>query len=352
VVPSSGNVGQLVTINGAGFSVVASENTVQFNGTAAAVVSATNTRIITNVPSLGVTGLIQIAVTTAQGTVTAPFTVLPTSTGPSVELAPRYVSLLPGEKSQFIASVNGITGDQSVTWSVNGLNGGNADVGTISSTGFYASPNQPSLIFAIRATSVANPTVFGQAQVAILNPSYAQQLNSASLSVIRAAITDLAPITAVSVMRVSATETASMTALSVRRNSSDAVAFVAAPLAVRLTDMSTLISTQSASLSLTTGPYIQSVSPDSANNGTSFTLTINGTNLAGATALTFLTTSGMTDSGITASGLSVNPEGTSLTATVTVSAGTALGQRIVVVNTATTHSLEMDLGPNVIQINQ
>jgi YD repeat-containing protein len=63
--PGSGAVGTSVTINGSGFSSTASQNTVQFNGTAATVTSAITTRLEAVVPSNATTG--QITVTSPNG---------------------------------------------------------------------------------------------------------------------------------------------------------------------------------------------------------------------------------------------------------------------------------------------
>lgn len=58
--PGSGPVGTSVTINGTGFSTTASQNTVQFNGTAAVVNSATTTRIVAVVPTGATSGSISV----------------------------------------------------------------------------------------------------------------------------------------------------------------------------------------------------------------------------------------------------------------------------------------------------
>ena len=58
--PTSGAVGDTVTINGSGFSNVAGQNTVNFNGTAAVVTSATTTQIVTTVPVGATTGPITV----------------------------------------------------------------------------------------------------------------------------------------------------------------------------------------------------------------------------------------------------------------------------------------------------
>jgi len=75
-------------------------------------------------------------------------------------------------------------------------------------------------------------------------------------------------------------------------------------------------------------PTVSSLVPNSGYQGQTLTgVLINGSNLTGATALTF------SGSGVTASGLSVNGAGTQITATVTIGAAAALGARNV---TATT----------------
>lgn len=83
--PNGGPVGSAVTIYGTGFSATPGQNSVSFNGTAAAVTSATATQLVTSVPAGATTGA--ISVTTPAGTATsaAPFTVgasdVPTITG-------------------------------------------------------------------------------------------------------------------------------------------------------------------------------------------------------------------------------------------------------------------------------
>ena len=350
VVPSSGAVGQLVTIYGTGFSTTPSANDVKFAGVSASVLSATSTRIVTTVPSVS-TGQIQITVTTSAGTVSAPFTVLAAPSGPNIQVAPANVWILPGETQQFFASVNGITGDQSVQWSVNGINGGNTIVGTISPTGLYTSPNQPTAIFAIRATSVATPAVFGQAQIVVLDPSYSQSVNARALSVRRQPVDSVAPVAAVSVKRLTTESVAPAARVSVRRLSTDSGGLVSGAVSVRRND-TVSGAPQSAALSVTSGPVIDSVSPSTGAKNSSFTLTLTGTNFDGATGLSFLTTAGALDSTITASNISVDGTGTSLTATITVSSSSALGQRIVVVTTPNGNSFAVNVGPNVIEIVQ
>ncbi|MBL8174917.1 MAG: DUF1800 family protein [Bryobacterales bacterium] len=71
----------------------------------------------------------------------------------------------------FYASVSGAT-NKSVTWLVNGIAGGNATVGTVSTTGLYTAPAvvpSPNVV-TVRARSVENTAVFAQASVTLQHP--------------------------------------------------------------------------------------------------------------------------------------------------------------------------------------
>jgi len=66
-------------------------------------------------------------------------TVSPTSGAVAVSISPQSVSLSGMHTQQFLANVTGTT-NKAVSWSVNGISGGNANVGTISSSGLYSAP--------------------------------------------------------------------------------------------------------------------------------------------------------------------------------------------------------------------
>jgi len=57
----------------------------------------------------------------------------------SVVVTPSNATVYAGQKIGFTAAVNGTT-DQTVTWSVNGVAGGNSTLGTIDVNGAYQSP--------------------------------------------------------------------------------------------------------------------------------------------------------------------------------------------------------------------
>lgn len=87
-------------------------------------------------------------------------------------------------------------------------------------------------------------------------------------------------------------------------------------------------------------PVITSLAPAQASAGSTFVLTIVGSNLSGATGLSFLIPTpgaeqgrGMLDPGFTASNIQINAAGTQLTATVSIAGNTGKGDRVAVVST-------------------
>jgi hypothetical protein len=90
----------------------------------------------------------------------------------SVAISPGSASLLAGQTSAFTAIVTG-TANQSVTWAVNKVTGGNSTVGTISTAGLYTAPSIPPSpnIVTITATSVADSAAHASGLVTIANPA-------------------------------------------------------------------------------------------------------------------------------------------------------------------------------------
>lgn len=90
----------------------------------------------------------------------------PSSGAPTqVIVSPASASLAAGSTLQFTATVSFNT-DHAVTWSVDGIAGGNVTVGTVDSTGLYSAPNTAGT-HTITATSVADPTASGSAVVTV-----------------------------------------------------------------------------------------------------------------------------------------------------------------------------------------
>jgi Bacterial Ig-like domain (group 2) len=83
----------------------------------------------------------------------------------SVSLSPGSASVAVGQTQQFVASVTNTT-NMAVTWSVDGIVGGNTTVGTLSSSGLYQAPGV-SGVHQITATSQQDPTKSAQASVTV-----------------------------------------------------------------------------------------------------------------------------------------------------------------------------------------
>ena len=97
----------------------------------------------------------------AQVTITAP-------TAVSVTISPTSATVGAGGTQQFTATVTN-TNNTAVTWQVNGVPGGNATAGTISSAGLYTAPAvvpSPATV-TVRAVSQADATKSASAQVTI-----------------------------------------------------------------------------------------------------------------------------------------------------------------------------------------
>jgi arylsulfate sulfotransferase len=97
----------------------------------------------------------------------------------SVSLSSPSTSAVVGQSVQLTATVTG-SSNTSVTWSVNGVAGGNSSVGTINSTGMYTAPAVPPSpnTVSVQATSVADTTKTASLTFTISNP--APQLSSIS----------------------------------------------------------------------------------------------------------------------------------------------------------------------------
>jgi uncharacterized protein (DUF1800 family) len=84
---------------------------------------------------------------------------------------PSSASVRGGDTQQFTAAVSGAA-NTTVTWTVNGIAGGNATVGTIDAAGLYTAPPQapqPNLV-TVQAASSAQPSASGSSSVTLLNP--------------------------------------------------------------------------------------------------------------------------------------------------------------------------------------
>jgi len=82
--PSRGPVGTQVTIHGTGFSATPVSNLVRFSGTAATVLSASQTQLVAAVPPAATTGAISVEVGASTVTSAVPFTVTATGDAPTI----------------------------------------------------------------------------------------------------------------------------------------------------------------------------------------------------------------------------------------------------------------------------
>jgi len=293
--PGSGGAGDQVTIFGTGFGAGSGISAVSFNGTAAQIVSATANSVIATVPSGATTGPISVTNTIGTATSAASFAIVS-----RVRIIPGAATLLTGQNIQFTA-LDSVPGDTGVTWSVNGISGGNATVGTVSSSGLYTAPSQASNSIVVTVTSNIQPAASASAQVTVVNPSAISHLYSSVSVQIGQILGGNLPVEARSV------------AVQVGRFTGGAIPDYAAPVSVA------------------TGPVITGISPSSLKTGTSgTTLTISGQNLGAVTSIVFMA-SGSLDTNISATNLSVNPAGTSLTASVATGSNATTGLHTVVI---------------------
>jgi hypothetical protein len=86
----------------------------------------------------------------------------------SVTVAPGAAALLLGESQTFTATVSNTT-NTGVTWSVNGVPGGNAATGTVGAGGIYVAPQilTPPAQVSLVATSAADPSKSGRAAITL-----------------------------------------------------------------------------------------------------------------------------------------------------------------------------------------
>jgi hypothetical protein len=102
--------------------------------------------------------------------------------GVSVAVNPSSATVRVGQSRQFSATVT--NGPAGVTWSVNGVTGGNAFVGTITSAGLYLAPAtvpNPAIV-TVRATSTAATTASGTASVTLIPKPGITSVSPTSLS--------------------------------------------------------------------------------------------------------------------------------------------------------------------------
>lgn len=126
-------------------------------------------------------GQITITATSVADPSQSASTTLSLQAGILVTVSPVAISMDLGTSQTFTASISGST-NNAVNWSVNGAAGGNATVGIIDATGKYTAPGSmpPKSTVTITATSQADPTASGSAQVTLTVPPGSFSLSPSS----------------------------------------------------------------------------------------------------------------------------------------------------------------------------
>jgi serine protease len=194
-VPATVSAGQNVTLTGTGSAaacghnvvtyawtnVGAATNPIQNANTASATVVAPATGSftvrLTVTDDAGRTDIADVVVSATSATTTAPSNAnsgkcpgavaMPVA----VTVTPSTATVLTGAMLSFTAAVTN-TANTAVTWSVNGVNGGNSTIGMISAAGVYTAPaNVPSpAAVTIKVTSMADTTKAAMATVTVAAP--------------------------------------------------------------------------------------------------------------------------------------------------------------------------------------
>ena len=329
LVPGKGKAGTIVSVLGKGFGLSAAQNVVSFNGAAATVTQASATRLITTVPSGATTGPVTVAAPLGSGISPRPFRIAGTIT-----LTPTTASLGLGGTQSFLATDGGVE-TTNVIWAVDGIVGGDPDVGTISAHGLYTAP---ATIISVRTVTVSatgkDDVTGGAAGTVTLRPPVPAFLAAAPVGV---QVTDVglravvAPV--VGVQR--APDAAGLTV-------------VATPIGVTTPRPEAFASVSPVSVSL--APLITSVAPAAATHGSAnLTLTMTGSGLAGAIGLELLLNQ-VPDTAITIANLTAMPDGAQVTAQISIPATVVLGARVVRIHTSAGATTAGGTGGNVFTV--
>lgn len=327
--PNNAGAGSEIQLLGIGFSATPAQNQVSFGGAAATVVQATRCSLTVGVPNGAVSG--PITVTTPLGTAQSlePFTAV-VAAG-AITVSPADSAQLVGTSVTYTAMVTGL-GDSRVSWSVDGIEGGNATRGLITPEGRYGAPSvvpTPATV-RIRATSLRFPEVFGEATVTIV----AEPTRFAEDAVsVRAGPPPLGTVAA--------------PALSVLFGPPPPGSVLSAPVSVALGVAPALVLADV--VSVANAPVIRAVSPGLAAPGSAVSVTVSGVNFGGATTLRFLF-QGRLDADMMASNVTVNAAGDEVAATVTTGASASEGRRVVVIDGVAGASTSADTGVNTFAV--
>jgi len=167
---NAGSGNTTLTVTGTGFCA---QSVVELGGTALATTYGSGTQLtaVVTAAQLANAGSVGVAVTTpAPGGGNSSALALAVLVVMAVN--PPALTMTVGQTQQFTANVTGST-NQGATWSVNGVVGGSATVGTIDTTGLYTAPAIPPTpnTLTVTAASLAAPSQSATASVTIVNPA-------------------------------------------------------------------------------------------------------------------------------------------------------------------------------------
>ncbi len=190
-VPATVAAGQNVSLSGAGSAaacghavttyawsnVTNTTNPIQGANTSTAVVvapaSGSITVRLTVTDDAGRTDSADVVVSATSATTSAPSNASTGMCPPvAITVTPATASVMVGTGTRTFTAVVTNTSNAAVTWSVNGVAGGNSAVGTISTTGAYTAPASvptPATV-TVTATSAADTTKSASSQVTISSP--------------------------------------------------------------------------------------------------------------------------------------------------------------------------------------
>ena len=343
--PTRGKVGTTVSILGKGFGATAGQNTVRFSGdVVATVVSASPTGLRVTVPATAQDGPLSVTAPAGTAASAQSFRVI----GP-LTITPADASISAASTRQFTATGPGGS-TAPVAWAVSDVPGGNASVGTISPEGLYTAPAYltQQVTVTIGATDQHDPTAKGSLALTVIPRRFASAAQGVSVRVAQPTITNSVQTSVSAVVggtNVTKSVQASVSAVVGGTNVSKSVqASVSAVIGGD--PMTSTMATVSVSLA----PVVTSVSPATGARGaTGLSVTLTGSGFTGATQVTFLRNNAA-DSTITNSLVSVSPDGTQATLSVSIAGGAVTGDRVVQISTPNGASTVVGTGANVFTV--
>lgn len=326
--PTRGKVGTTVSILGKGFGATAGQNTVRFSGdVVATVVSASPTGLRVTVPATAQDGPLSVTAPAGSATSAQSFRVI----GP-LTITPADASISSASTRQFTATGPGGS-TAPVAWAVNDVPGGNASVGTISAEGLYTAPAYltQQVTVTIGATDQHDPTAKGSLALAVIPRRFASAAQGVSVRFAQPTISN----------SVQTSVSAVVGGTNVTKSVQASVSAV-----IGGNPMISTVATASVSLA----PVVTGVSPATGARGaTGLSVTLTGSGFTGATQVTFLRNNAA-DSTITNSLVSVSPDGTQATLSVSIASGALTGDRVVQISTPNGASTVVGTGANVFTV--